>query len=316
MSFFSKGKIAFLLLSALALAGCQGQQTTTVNGNQTNISNVPVVGNVNVQTTTNSNNLLTGEGVGIEAREPEQYQATVTLKLEASGTEKATSSPTLSAQVAKTATAQRMEFTAPNNEKLIYLERDGKQWLIAPARKQYAELNKESLGFEIRELLTPAQIVKQVKNIKGVERVGEEKLGDRDVIKYRYNATTQVNPQPANIKPPANTNINANTPAKVATDAVVLVDKQTGLPLRSETFVQSQSGSVSGMNSLRVVTEMTNLQMSADPNLFTEPTDFKKVAPEEIRSQVDMVFRAVGILLQQMLNKQNQVNTNPAATPQ
>jgi hypothetical protein len=317
MNFFSKGKITFLLLAAFGLAGCQGQPTTTtVNGNQTNISNVPVVGNVNVQTTTNSNNLLTGEGVGIEAREPDQYQATVTLKLETSGTQKTTTMPTLSAAVAKSTTAQRMEFTLPNNEKLIYLERDGKQLLIAPARKQYAELNKESLGFQIRELLTPAQIVKRVKDIKGVERVGEEKFGDRDVIRYRYNATTQINPQPANIQPPANANANVNgaTPAKVATDAVILVDKETGLPLRSETFAESQSGSVSGVNSLRVVTEMTNLQMTVDPSLFAEPTDFAKVAPEEIRAQVDMAFRAVGMLLQQMLNKQNQPPT--VATPQ
>jgi hypothetical protein len=314
MNFFSRSKIAFLLVTAFALAGCQGESTTTVNGNQTNITNVPVVGNVNVETTTNSNNLLTGEGTGIEAREPEQYQATVTLKLETSGPEKTTSLPTLSAQVAKQGANKRMEFSMPNNEKLIYLERGGQQLLVSPARKQYAELNQEALGFEIRQLLTPEQIVKQVRNIKGVERVGEEKFGDRDVIRYRYSARTQINPQPANIQPPANAN--TTTPAQVETDAIILVDKETGLPLRSETFAESESGTVSGVKSLRVVTEMTNLQMSADPNLFAEPTDFRKVAPEEIRAQVDLVFRAIGVFLQQMLNQQNQPNINPAATPQ
>jgi hypothetical protein len=312
MQIFSKDKIAFLLFAAasLGLAGCQGSTptSTTVNGNQTNISNVPVVGNVNVQTTTNSNNLLTGEGTGIEAREPEQYQATVTLKLESSGANKTTTLPTLSANVAKMGNDKRMEFTLPNNEKLIYLERNGQQLLVSPNRKQYAELNKEALGFEIREMLTPAQIVKQVKNVKGVERVGEEKFGDRDVIKYRYNATTQVNPQPANVQPAVNSNTNA--PAKVNTDAIILVDKETGLPLRSETLAESPNASVNGMQSLRVVTEMTNLQMTADPALFAEPTDFKKVAPEEIRSQVDLVFRAIGVFLQQMMNRSNQANTS------
>jgi hypothetical protein len=205
-----------------------------------------------------------------------------------------------------------MEFSLPNNEKIIYLERDGKQFVIAPQRKQYAELNKDSLGTDPRRLLTPEQIVKQVKNIKGVERVGEEKFGDRDVIKYRYNATTQVNPQPANIQPAANTN--TNTPAKVSTDAIILVDKESGLPLRSETFAQSQNSSVNGMNSLRIVTEMTNLQMTADESQFAEPTDFKKVAPEEIRAQMDLVFKSLGLLVQQLMSSQNQSSTTTNTT--
>lgn len=307
MKIFSKSSIALLFIAAFGLAACQNPPTTTVNGNQTNISNVPVVGNVNVVTNTNSNsansNVLTGENVGIEAKEPEQYQAKVTLKLETSGPEKSAALPTLSAQVAKSGTDKRMEFALPNNEKIIYLDRGGQQFVVYPQRKQYAELNKESLGFEIRQLLMPEQIVKKVKNIKGVERVGEEKLGNRDVIRYRYNATTQVNAQPT---------ANSQAATNVATDAVVLVDKETGLPLRSETYAESQNSSVSGMKSLRLITEMTDLQMTVDPNLFAEPTEFKKVAPEEIRSQVDLVFRAIGALLQQAMNSQTTNNQAPA----
>lgn len=304
MNFFSKGKVIFLLLGAVGLAGCQGQPTTTVNGNQTTISNTGV-GNVNIVTNTNgNNNLTTGEGVGIEAREPDQYQATVSINVETGGTEKNASLPKLSAQVAKSGDNQRMEFALPNNEKIIYLERGNQQLLIYPQRKQYAELNQEALGFEIRELMTPEQMVKQARNLKGVERVGEEKLGDRDVIRYRYNATTQVNPQPANTQ-------NANVQANVSTDAVVLVDKETGLPLRTETFLESQNTNVSGMNRLRMVTEMTNLQMNVDQSLFAEPTDYQKVAPEQIRSQVDLLFRTAGAFLQQFLRNQNAANQPP-----
>ena len=261
MQNFLKNKTAFLLLAAagVALAGCQNQPTANVNGNQTIVSNVPVVGNVNVVTNTNSNNLLTGEPVGIEAKEPEQYQATVTLKLETGTPDKTTPLPTLSANVAKMGANKRMEFSLPNNEKLIYLERDGQQFVISPQRKQYAELNKEALGVDPRPLLMPEQIIKQIKNIRGVERVGEDKLGDRTVIKYRYNSTAQTTSQAGN----------------VATDAIVLVDKDTGLPLRSETFVESENSQVGGVKSARVVTEMTNLQMNADANLFNLPTDYK-----------------------------------------
>jgi hypothetical protein len=304
MQILSKNKIFFLLLAASGLTACQNSATT--NGNQTTISNVPLVGNANVVVNTNVNSanssLLTGEGVGIEAREPEQYQAQVTLKVETGGTEKSASLPPLTAQVARSGNDKRMEFSLPNGDKLVYLSRGAQQFVVFPKTKQYAELNKESLGVDIRQMMTPEQLVKQVKNIKGVERVGEEKLGDRDVIRYRYGSTTQVNAQPA-----ANTQAKAN----VATDAAVLVDKETGLPLRSETYVESQGGAVSGMNRLRVVTEMSNLQMTADPSLFAEPTDFKKVAPEEVRGQIDMLMRMGGALVQQLMSNQGTSNQPP-----
>jgi outer membrane lipoprotein-sorting protein len=297
MNFFSKGKVIFLLLTAFVLAGCQGQTTTTVNGNQTVISNVPGGGNVNIVANTNGNtNLTTGEGIGIEAREPEKYQASVTLKVETGG-EKGASMAPLTAQVAKSGVNKRMEFALPNNEKIVYLERDGRQFVIAPQRQQYAELNKEALGIDPRPLLTPEQIIKQIKNIRGVQRAGEEKVGDRDAIKYTYKATTQTTSQAG----------------EVATDAVVLVDKETGLPLRTETFVESQNASPSGIKSGRIVTEMSNLQMNVDESLFNEPTDFKKVPPEQIRSQIDLIARMAGAFLEQMMR--NQGANNPAASP-
>lgn len=303
MKIYVTNKIVFLLLAASGLTACQNSPNTTtvaVNGNQTNISsNVPLVGNVNVIVNANANsanaNLMTGESVGIEAREPEQYQAKVVFKVETGGAEKSAAFPPIAATVARSGNDKRMELTMPNGEKIIYLDRSGQLLLVSPKRKQYAELNRESLGFDVRRLLLPEQIVKQVKNIKGVERVGEDKFGSRDVIKYRYNSTTETKSQAGS----------------VSTEAVVLVDKETGLPLRSETFAQSQTGAVSGMNSLRLVTEMSDLQMNADPALFAEPTDFKKVAPEELRGQVDALFKLAGAFLQQMMsNQQNNQQNN------
>ena len=51
------------------------------------------------------------------------------------------------------------------------------------------------LGFVagvIGRMLMPGEIVNQVKNIKGVERVGEEQLAGRAVTKYRYGATANT----------------------------------------------------------------------------------------------------------------------------
>ena len=80
-------------------------------------------------------------------------------------------------------------------------------------------MNKEAFGFEVRNLMMPEQIVNQVKNVKGVENVGEEKFDGRDVIKYRYDATTDTQTKAG----------------EVSTESYIFVDKETGLPLRSET---------------------------------------------------------------------------------
>lgn len=249
--------------------------------------------NVNVNTNANANsmnansanaNAMNNAGAAIETKEPDQYQATVTLKFEVAGASNI-ASPPIKADVARSGADRRMEFVLPNGDKLIYVDHDGKQFVIAPNKKQYAELTKEALGFEVRKMLTPAQIVEQVKTLKGVERVGEEKVDGRDAIKYRYGSTT-------------NTQTKAGT---VATESIVLVDKETTLPLRSSTVAQSQNGNVQGVQGLSLVTEMSNIQTTADASLFNEPTDYKQVAPEEIKAQINTIFSAAMLLLGQML---------------
>lgn len=292
MNSLFKSGIAFLFLATFGLAGCQTPATNT------NV-NVKPSGNTNINSNfSNANaNLAPTGSVAVEASEPDQYKADVTLKVEAGGNaggeQKTTALPSLKAQVAKMGNDKRMEFALPNGEKLIYLEKGGQQFVIAPQRKQYAELNKESLGFDIRQMMSPAQIVSQVKNQKGVQRVGEEKYAGRDAVKYRYDAVTNTNTQAGN----------------VATEAVIFVDKETGLPLRSETYAQSQGGQVNGMNNIRFVTEMSNLSTTAEASLFEVPTDYKKVESEQIRAQAELVFKIIGAFLQ---NAMNQANTNTA----
>lgn len=294
MNLFFKNKIALLFLAAFGLAGCQTPTTNTnVNVNLTPGGNTNInsnFSNANANLEPNSSNT---SGASIEAKEPENYQATVTLKVETGGTQKNTALPPITAQVAKMGNDKRMEFSLPNGEKIIYLDQGGQQKIISQQRKQYADLDKESLGFDIRRMMTPEQMVSQVKNLKGVRRVGEEKYAGRDAVKYTYNAVSNTNSQAGN----------------VATESVVFVDKETGLPLHSETYSQTQNGAaVNGMNSLRFVTEISNLKTDVDANLFTVPTDYKKVAPEEVRAQVESVFRIASALLQQLMG--GQMNNN------
>lgn len=297
MNLFSKNKIAFLFLAAFGLAGCQTPATNT----NVNV-NITPSGNTNINSNISNANLAPNSAGGamIEAKEPENYQATVTLKVETGGTQKTASFPPITAQVAKMGNNKRMEFSLPNGDKVIYMEQDGQQKIISQQRKQYADLDKESLGFDIRRLMTPEQMVSQVKNLKGVQRVGEEKYAGRDAVKYTYNAVANTNSQAGN----------------VATESVVFVDKETGLPLRSETYSQTQNGAaVNGMNSLRFITEMSNLKTDVDAALFTVPTDYKKVAPEEVRAQVESIFRLASALLQQVMNSQMNNSSSNSASP-
>ncbi|MCY7347316.1 MAG: hypothetical protein LH614_13965 [Pyrinomonadaceae bacterium] len=293
MGTLTKKSIWLSVVGAACLGvACQPPTTnTTVNTAANTNSNLSV--NANLMNTNVANvNSASTSSTAIETKEPEQYQATVSLKFETSGAQNL-ASPPIKADVARSGADRRMEFALPNGEKLIYLDRNGKQLIISPNRKQYAELTKEALGFEVRKLMLPEQIVNQVKAMKGVERVGEEKFDGREVVKYRYGATT-------------NTQTQAGT---VATESFILVDKETGLPLRSFTSSQSQNGSVQGIQGLSLVTEMSNIKTVVDASLFTEPTDYKQVAPEEIKQQVNLVFSAAMAIIGQIMKSAQPTNS-------
>jgi hypothetical protein len=222
------------------------------------------------------------------------------MTLETLGQGQKASLPTLGAMVARSGADRVMEFALPGTgEKVIYLDKGGMNYLILPNRKQYAELTKEAIGFEVRRLLMPEQIVQQVKAIPGVKLVGEETSNGRTVVKYAYSGA-------------ANTQTQAGT---VATESYVLVDKETGLPVRSETVSQSQSGAnVQGVNGVRVVTEMTDIKTNPDANIFTLPSDFQKIDPEQVKAQANLVFQAVAAIIGQMVNQASANNAPPANT--
>ncbi len=271
-------------------------QTTNLNSNSANS-----VSNANSMMNSNTNSNINSTATISETKEPDQYQAVVQLKLEATGDKNATAFPTISANVARSAADRRMEFNLPNGDKIVYLDKAGTNYLLLPNRKQYAILDKDSLGFDVRQLMVPEQIVNQVKNVKGVERVGEENVNGRQVIKYRYGAVTNTQSQAG----------------QVATESFFLIDKETGLPLHSETVSQSQNGNVQGYQGLRIVTEMTDIKTEIMPDLFTLPTDYAKIDASQVKAQADLIFNTVALLLNQaMKSGQNNAaaNTN-SATP-
>jgi hypothetical protein len=298
--FFVKNKalsFSVLISTVLAFAGCPATPTnvnTNTNANLSTNTNT----NVNINSAPTNVNASNTTISAIETKEPEQYTAVVKLNFETTGAQKMTSPQPLQANVAKSGANRRMEFNLPNGDKLVYLETGGKNLVVMPTRKQYAELTKETTGIDVRSMMTPDQIVNQLKNLKGVERVGEEKYGGRDAIKYQYSAVTDTK----------------STAGNVETKSFIFVDKETSLPLHSETNSVSSS-SYQGIQGLNIITDITDIKTTADASLFTEPTDFAKVQPEQVKQQMDLVFSFVSVFIEQFLKKA-QTNSSPAATPQ
>jgi hypothetical protein len=288
--FFTSKAFGFLISisSILIFAACPAPNTST------NLSNNSIVNS----NTTNTNAPQNAATSAIETKEPEKYQATVKLKFMTTGEQKLTIPGELQANVAKNGQNQRMEFSMPNGDKVVYLDVGGKHLVVLPNRKQYAEIGKESVGFEVRSMMTPGQIVSQVKSMKGVEKIGEEKYGDRDAIKYQYGAVTDTKTKAGSVE----------------TKSFIYIDKETGLPLHSETTAVASGGNYQGVQGLQVVTEMANIKTEVDPALFAEPTDFAKVAPEQVKQQVDAIFSVAMTFLGQLL-KTGQTTTSPTAAP-
>ena len=284
-----------LCLCALLLVGCGAQPATNttvnVNANAANTNANSTVANTNTASTSSL----------ASVKEPSEYQATVTLKLEAVGDQKRSSMPSLGANVARSGNDRRMEFTMPAGGRVVFLDKGGSNYLILPDKKQYAELNQESLGFEVRRMMMPEQIVEQVKAMPGVQFVGEETHNGRTVQKFSYGAV-------------ANTQTQAG---QVSTESYLLVDKETGLPLRSETLSQSQSGgNVQGFSGVRIITEISDIKTETETAMFEQPpADYQKIETSQVRAQVDMIFNALASFVGQLMRQSQPPAASPASSP-
>ena len=285
-SIFVTGAIA----AAVLAAACQPAPNSNANANTSTSQSA----NAN-SAATNTNTDATNTGLSINTREPEKYSATLVFTIETEGREKAIGIPPLSVKVARNADDRRLEFNLPDGTPLIYVDHNNRHYIIVPAKKQYAELTQEATEIQPQKLMTPGQLVEGLKNVKGVERMGEETIAGRTADKYGYTNSTNTNTQAGQVK----------------TQAFVYVDKETGLPLRSELMSES-SGEVKGVKGARVVAEMRDIKTDADTSLFEVPTGYSQVAPEKIRQQVDALTATIGAVLKAMIGGLSSPTTSPS----
>jgi hypothetical protein len=261
--------------------------------------------NINANTNVNVNANATGANINAStapstfaAKEPDAYRATLVFSAETEGGDKAIGIPTLTAEVAKSGADRRLSFKLPDGSDLIYLEKAGVQYGIAPARKQYAELTPEATGFQLQKLMTPGQVVAYLDRLKGIEFVGEEQHAGRTALKYRYARTAQTQTSAGEVK----------------TESFVYVDKDTGLPLRAELFSEA-TGNVQGVKGASVVAEMQNIQTTVDPSLFEIPAGMNKVPEAQVRQQVNAVTNTVTAVLRTLLTNMNTAPPPPSSSP-
>ncbi len=274
-----------------SVVGCQPAPNSNAN---TNANTQPANSRASAA---NANSESATNGVTISAREPAKYSATLQLSLETASGDKTIGIPSLSVQVARSGDDRRVEFKLPDGTPLVYLDHNNHHYVIVPGRKQYAELTQEATGVQMQKLMTPGQLVEDLKDLKGVERAGEEPMNGRVAEKYRYNASTNTNTKAGEVK----------------VEAFVYVDKETGLPLRAELNAAS-SGDVKGVKAARVVAEMRDIKTDIEASLFEVPAGYAQVAPEKVREQIDALTSAVAAVLKAMMANASNPAPSPAAS--
>jgi hypothetical protein len=280
-----------IVVIALLAFACVPPKNTNSNAN----ANVNANSNANTATTNENVNASSADS-SINTREPDKYAATLAFSIETQGGDKAVGLPQLSLQVARSGDDRRLEFKLPDGSPLIYLDHDNHHYVILPSRKQWAELNKESTGVQFQKLLTPGQLVESLKNVKGLQRAGEETYNGRAAEKYQYSKTTQTNTKAG----------------EVQASAYIYVDKDTGLPLHAEIDAES-SGDVKGMKSAWIVAEMRDIKTDVDAAMFQTPSDYAQVPPEKVKQQIDALTSTVAAILKGMLA--NASSTPPPPSP-
>lgn len=223
-----------LLTLAVALASCKRQD---VSGNQNSAVAPAATGKPS-------------SAPPFQTKEPERYQATrvVTVGGEVEGR----------TFIARDGERRREEHEEGAGARVAYLYLPGGSYLLLPAKKLYAELKTDAEGVErgpdVPPDFSPEKLLNESRPETAYERLGEESLDGRQVVKYR---------------------VTARSPGLAPVETLVWVDERLGMPVRSET---TSAGA-------RVTTELRDVREAIDAGLFDVPPDYRKVAPGEIFAQ-------------------------------
>jgi hypothetical protein len=286
---------AKILIAALALAltvaacqpGATNTNTTNVNTSNTNATNTSSVTNANDST---------ASPTAFETREPNEYTATLVVTTAATDKGQALNLPNM--QITRSGDNRRYTVSnLPSIGDVVFLDRADKRYLILPARKQYVELGADTTGFDVRSL-TPAQMVDRLKSQPGVERVGDDTVNGRSVVKYHYASASHT----------------TTMAGDVAGDTYIYVDKDTGLPIKFEGAAHS-TGNVAGASQGRLIAELRDLKTTADATAFDLPQGYTQITKEQMKQYMQTVATVFQFIMQGMNNMNGGANATPTNSP-
>ena len=251
-----KAVCGLLLASGVALSGCRTAPETppadSVNTNNTTVSvltpapavmpskanlSPPAPGITN--TTTPNPVPVAPVGQPVPAREPEQYRATLTLKLNAANV--------LTADVARNGTDRRWDFKLSDGTKITYLYQTDRLFFVLPDKKIYAEQEGPAGIFALPVTLDPEKLVAQLRGDARYIPTGDAKFANRKAMQYHYTG---------------------------GVDSSVFVDKETGLPLHVE-MAHATPGAEGAF--IPTIIELSRLTADIPLKYFDEPRDMQKV---------------------------------------
>lgn len=252
----SDGAVFLVLLISLSLGGCS-HTTKEANANSTG-SGVNPNGNANAN---DGGHTVSSQPVSIDFKEPERYSVAMTISTQAAS-EAPASMATQQFGFARIGADRRWAFLLPAPlGHIVYLEKSGLKYLVFLDRNQYVEIAADVLGYQPASVLTPGAIAEQLKPRAQYEQLGLEPVNGRTAMKYRMTGAGE---------------------AAGKTSGVIFVDQEIGLPLRCELNSMAQPGT-----SFRVIAEARDVQLNPDRSQFDVPAGMRKVAPQEVKQQIE-----------------------------
>jgi hypothetical protein len=246
------------ILSITLLSACGGSHDPNVNSQPSNSR---------PDAAANTPRPSANQFSSIEVKEPERYSVAMTVSAQQTASDVPAPMLTQQLTLSRFDVDRRWTFTFPAPlGQVAYLEKSGLKYVILFDRKQYAEITSDALSIPVATLLSPRSISERLKSNQ-YEKLGLEPVNGRTAVKYRI--------APA-----------ADSPTR--TDGVVLVDQETGLPLRSEL---NKTGA--GNTTSRVVVELRDVRLSPDRAQFDVPAGMRKISQQEAKPQLEAVANAL-----------------------
>lgn len=192
-----------------------------------------------------------------KTREPERYRATrVTLSEESVAGATPTTTQTTTTRVFRSGVNRREEYESPNGNTLVYLENGSGRFVIIPGLKVFAELSTGSLPVPLPQETASTDLTNGVLTENVVEAIyqtlGAEELNGRRTVKYLVRESS-------------------GDAGEAGRDTFVWIDDEMGMPIRSE------STHTEGATSVHFITELRDVSIDVNEDVFQLPKDFVKV---------------------------------------